>query len=137
MPSARVFGESNRVFGYDLVGAEERLRADLVDTAQEWEVDARRQFEVFSLVKMGARTEEVVDTRRALTWTEAEGEKTAKARLVTKGSQGSDLWDGNAGIVSCVSCRSSHLQSISLGALKRWKVWSPDIKKCLAPDGRI
>ena len=45
--------------------------------------------------------------RWALTWKEAEGKKTAKARLVATGYQDPDLRDGNIDTAVCVSRRSS------------------------------
>ena len=45
-----------------------------------------------------------------------------------KGYQAPDLRMGNVDIAGCVSRRSSHLQLISLGALRKWPLWSLDIK---------
>ena len=92
--------------------------------AQDGELDVWNQFQVSSPVGMGASTKGVVDTRRALTREEAEGKKTAKARLVAKGCQYPDQRDGNVDIAGFAGRRSSHFHSISLGALKRWKIWS-------------
>ena len=54
--------------------------------------------------------------------------KTVKARFVAKGYQDPDPRNGNVDIAGCVSRRSSHLESISLGALKKWAIYSLDIK---------
>ena len=59
-------------------------------------MDASKQFKVSAPVKMGAQTKEVVDTRWALTWEEADGKGAAKARPVAKSSRGPDLRDGRA-----------------------------------------
>ena len=72
--------------------------------------------------------EDIADTRWDLTWNSGEGRRTEKARLVARGSQDPDLAAGLVDTSSCVSLRSSHLQVISLSALKKWKLWSPDIK---------
>ena len=58
----------------------------------------------------------------------AEGEKCVKARLAAKGYQGPNLQEGQAGASGCVSLRSSHLQVISLGALKKWNLPRFDIQ---------
>ena len=57
-----------------------------------------------------------------------DGRKTAKARLVAKGFQDPDLQEGLVDTSGCVSLRSSHLQVISLSAIKKWRLWSLDIK---------
>ena len=69
-----------------------------------------------------------MDTRWVLTWKDLEGKRTVKARLVARGFQDPDLAAGLVDTSSCVSLRSSHLQVISLSALKKWKLWSLDIK---------
>ena len=51
-----------------------------------------------------------------------------KGRLVARGFQDPDLAAGLVDTSSCVSLRSSHLQVISLSALKKWSLWSLDIK---------
>ena len=51
-----------------------------------------------------------------------------KARLVARGFQDPDLAAGLVDTSSCVSLRSSNLQAISLGALKKWKPWSLGVK---------
>ena len=63
-----------------------------------------------------------MDTRWALTWKEAEGEKTEKAPLVAKGYQDPELRDGDVDIAGCEGGRSSYLRLISLGAPKNWKI---------------
>ena len=70
----------------------------------------------------------MVETRWVLTWKDLEGRRTVKARLVARGFQDPDLAEGLVDTSSCVSLRSSHLQVISLSALKKWKLWSLDIK---------
>ena len=69
-----------------------------------------------------------MDTRWVLTWKDLEGKPTVKARLVARGFQDPDLADGLVDTSSCVSFRSFYLQVISLSALKKWKLWSLDIK---------
>ena len=58
------------------------------------------------------------------------------ARLVAKGYQDPDLRDGNVDTAGCVGRRSSNLQPISLGALRKWPIRSPRIKNAFSrPDG--
>ena len=77
-----------------------------------------------------------LDTRWALTLKEADCVKTVKARLVAEGYQDPVLRDGAVGIAGYVSRSSSHLQSISLAALKKWLIWSLGIKNTfLEADG--
>ena len=104
------------------------MQADLARNATEGEVYAWRQFEVLPPAQMGAPTQDVQDTRWALTWKNAEGKKMAKARLVPKGYQNQDLKDRNLEIAGCASRRSSHLQLISLGALRIWRILGLEIK---------
>ena len=67
---------------------------------------------------MGAQTTDVADTRWVPTWKEAEGEETAKERLVATGYQDPDVKDGNVGNAGCVIGRSSHQLLAPLGALR-------------------
>ena len=55
---------------------------------------------------------------------------------MAKGYQDPDLRNGNVDIASCVSCRSSHSQLISLWPSKKWPMWTLDIKNAfLQADG--
>ena len=66
----------------------------------------------------------------------AEGKGSVKARLVAKGFQDPDLKDGLVETSGCVSLCSSHLQVISLSAVRNWKLWSLDIMNAsLQADG--
>ena len=47
---------------------------------------------------------------------------------MAKGFQDPDLQEGLVDTSGCVALRSSHLQVISLSALKKWRLWSLDIK---------
>ena len=99
------------------------------------ELDAWCKFQVFSPVPQTTVTKDVVETRWVLTWKDLDGKRTVKARLVARGFQDPDLADGLVDTSSCVSQRFSHLQVISLSALKKWKLWSLDIKNaCLQAD---
>ena len=80
---------------------------------------------LFSVVKLGTQTKDVADTRSALTWKAAEGRKTVKARSVAPGGPDPDLRDGNVDIAGCASRRSSHLQLISLSAVKKMEDLDP------------
>ena len=48
--------------------------------------------------------------------------------LVARGFQVPDVAAGLVDTSICVSLRSTHLQVISLSALKKWRLWSLDIK---------
>ena len=74
---------------------------------------------------------DVADSRRAETWEDVEGRKTARGRLVTKGYWYPDLRDGKVDIAGRVGRRSSHQRVVSSGALRRWRIWSLDIKNAL------
>ena len=66
----------------------------------------------------------------------AYGKKCVKARLVAKGFQDPDLKEGLVDTSGCVSLRSSHLQLVSLSAIRKWELWSLDIKNAfLQADG--
>ena len=64
------------------------------------------------------------------------GKTCAKASLVAKGYQDPDLQEGIVDTSWCVGLWSSHLQLISLRAIKEWNLWSLDIKNAfLQADG--
>ena len=61
---------------------------------------------------------------------EVEGAKTVKARVVAKGYPGPDVRNGGVGR------RSPHLELISLGAWRKWAIWSLGIRNaCLQAGG--
>ena len=100
------------------------------------ESDAWSQLEVYSPVDPGSRGKEVVGTRWVLTWKAADGVKTAKGRLVAGGFQDPDLENGLVETSGRVSLRPSHLQVVSLAALRGRRLWSLDIKNaCVQADG--
>ena len=51
-----------------------------------------------------------------------DGKESVEARLVATGYQDPDLKDSNVDTSGRVSLRSSHLQVISLGAIRKWKI---------------
>ena len=116
--------EEEQLYEKDVLGAGTRV------------LDAWNQFKVFSPLEPGRCAEEVVGTRWALTWKMVEGVKTAQARLVAKGHEGPDLKEGLVETSGGVSLRPSHLQVISLAALRGWRLLSVDIKDAfLQADG--
>ena len=65
-----------------------------------------------------------------------EGEKAVKACPVATGYQDPGLRDGKVDTPGRDSFRPSRLQVISLGAVGKWNIWSPDIKNAiLQADG--
>ena len=115
---------------------EERAFGDLVYKAKVRELKAREQVEVSSQEKMRTQPNDLVETRWVLTWKEVDGWKAAESRLVAGNYQDPDLRDGNVDIAGCVSRRSPHLQLISLCALKKWPLWSLEIRNAfLQADG--
>ena len=87
--------------------------------AKDRELDAWCKFKVSSPASWKNVAKDIADTRWVLTWKSVEGGRTVKARTVAPGLVGAS---------SCVRLRSSHLQVVSLSALKKWKLWSLDIK---------
>ena len=64
------------------------------------------------------------------------GARNEKARAVATGLQDPNLEARSADIPRCANLRSSHLHVISLSALKKWGIWSLDIKNAfLQADG--
>ena len=79
---------------------------------------------------------QIVQTRWVLTWEMLGGKQCVEARLVAKGFQDPGLKDGLVDASGCVSLRSSHLLAVSLGAIRKWKLRSFDIKNAfLQADG--
>ena len=64
---ARVAEERNRVWAQELTEVEERVRAELARKAKGRELEAWGQVKISSPVESGTQSEEMVDTRWALT----------------------------------------------------------------------
>ena len=77
---------------------------------------------------VGGNSKAVVNTRWALNRKMVDGAQTARARSATKGDQDPDLKAGSVDASGCVSPRSPRLRVVSLGALKKWRIWSLHIK---------
>ena len=126
----------NKILGRELSPEEEEKFIKEVGAAKGRELDAWSHFRAFSPCEPERCNKSVVGTRWVLTWKVADGAKTVKARLVAKGYQGPDLQDGLVETSGSASLRSSHLQVISLAALRGWKLWRIDIKNAfLQADG--
>ena len=67
-------------------------------------------------------------TRWVPTWKVIDGETTAEARLVIKGTQDPDLQQGLVETAVRVSLHPSHLQFLSLHAVKKRAGWSLEVK---------
>ena len=62
--------------------------------------------------------------------------KRVRARLVPTGFEDPDLREALVDTSGCVSLRSSHLRALSLSAVRKWELWSLDIKHAfLQEDG--
>ena len=132
--SVRVAEECNRISGRELTEVKGRVHADLARRAKARELDLWNQFMVVSPVKVGAQSEYLADTGRALNRKEVDGLKTGKSQLVARGYQDPDLRTDNVDIAGRVSRRPSHLQLISLGASKQWPLWGLDIKSAFPQE---
>ena len=67
----------------------------------------------------------------------ADGRRSIRARLVARGYQHPDLQEGVVDTSWCVSLRLSHLQVISLCAIKKWKLRSLDITNAFSQKGGV
>ena len=134
--AAKAADECNRILRQELPPEEESVHAKDVLAAKTRELDARTQFKVYSPMEPGQCTKEVAGTRWVLSWKMVEGVETVEARLAAKGYQDPDLKEGLAKTSGCVSLRPSHLQFVSLAALRGWRLRSLDIKNAfLQADG--
>ena len=116
--SAWVAFECEMILGQELSASEEQMHADLVTSAKVNELEAWGKFKVPPPASSSSLSKDTVDTRWVLTWKLVDGQETVKARLVAKGLQDPDLQEGLVDTSGCVSLRSSHLQVISLSAIK-------------------
>ena len=98
-----------------------KTHAELAREGKRRELEAWEKFEAFLPLHECKVQKQMADTRWVLTWEMVEGEICVKARLAAKGFQDPDLKDGLVETSGCVSLRSSHLQVISLSAIRNWK----------------
>ena len=112
---ARGAKERDLILGREFTEHEERTFSDLAKKAKAKGLEARGHLRIYSPIQPGSQQKELADARRVLTWKAVEGLKTVKARLVARGFQGPDRRMGHVDSAGSVSCRSSHLQVISLG----------------------
>ena len=134
--SAWVADERSGVLGRELSPREEEQHAELVPAANIKELKAWEKFDVCEALKADNPSRQIAQTRWVLTWKMVDAQNSVEARLVAQGYQDPDLQDGSVDTSGCVTLRSSHLQVISLCAIKTWKMRSPDIKNAfLQADG--
>ena len=81
----------DRALGEELSQEEERKYAPLAKVAQERELAAWKEFNVFCLVAQATIKKTIVNTRWVWTWEAIGGSTSAEARSVAKGSQDPDL----------------------------------------------
>ena len=130
--AAWVAAQCERPLGQELPSDDARRFSKEAGAAKYREPDAWCKFQAFSPVLWRNAAKDIVDTRWVLTWKSLEGKRAEKARLAARGFQDPDLAAGLVDTSSCLSLRSSHLQVISLSALKKWKLWSLDIKNAFS-----
>ena len=118
--------------GPGVIAGGEEQRAELVRATKIQELDSWKKFDVREPRRASHVSKQKVETRRVITWKTADGRKCVQARLVAKGDQDPDLREGSADTSGCASLRSSHLQVISLRAIKKWELRSLDIKNAFA-----
>ena len=126
--TAWVATQCERPLRQDLTAEGEARFLDEVLAEEKRELDAWCEFQVFSPGLWKEASKGIADTRWVLARKFFEGKKTVTARLAARDFQDFDLAEGPVGTSSCFSMRSSHLQVISLGALKQWKLRSLEIK---------
>ena len=126
--SAWVADESDRVLGQVLSPEEEEQHGEVARAAKIEDLGAWKKFDVFEPQRSCNVSKQIAQTRWVLTWKMAAGRKSVKARLASKGDWGPDLQEGTVGTPGCVTFRSTSPQVISLCALKKWKLWSLDIR---------
>ena len=134
--AAWVAEEFNRILGRDVTGEDGKSNLELVGDAEEHRRSAWNRFKVFSPIKEGGNSKAIVDTRWVLPWKVVGGKNTAKARPVAEGYKDPDMKEGNVSCAGCVSRRSSHLQALSVAAIKSCEIWFLDIGNAFLPaDG--
>ena len=116
--SAWVADVCNRVVSQELLPDEEKVHADLVQEAEPKDLAAWKKFDVYAKRNACNVSKKIAQTRWVLTWKIVDGREFAKARQEAKGFQGPDLRVGVVDTSGCVRLRSSHLQVISLCAIK-------------------
>ena len=132
--SAWVADKCNRELGQELSPGGEERHGDLA--AKNTELGDCKKFDVCEPRNDCDVSRTGVQTRSVLTRKMMDGHKGDKARLVAEGYQDPGLREGIVDTPGCVSLRSSHLQVISLRAIKKWKLRSLDIKNAfLQADG--
>ena len=119
----------------ELTREKSELRADSVEAGKPRELEAWEKFDVFSPHEARNVQRQIAHARCVLTWGMADGKKRGEARVVAEGFQGPDLKGGLADTSGCVSLRSSHLQVVSLSAIRKWELWSSDIRIAFSQAG--
>ena len=97
------------------------MRADLVREGKLRGLGDWGEFDVYAQRDARHVPKKAAQTRRVLTWEMADGKECVKARLVATGFRDPDLREGIVDTSGCVCPRSSHLQVISISAIKKWK----------------
>ena len=100
----------------------EEMDADLAHAANRRELDDRETFDLFPQREACKFQKQIARTRRVLTRRTVDGRKCVRVRLAAKGFQGPDLKEGLLDSSGCARPRSSHLQAIPPGAIRKWNL---------------
>ena len=97
--------------------------SDLVHDGKMWEMEAGKFCKVLAPIHESDISKKAIDSGWVFTWMMVDDVLQAKARLVTKGFQATDLTEGLV--------VSSHITVGSSCALNKWMFWSLDIMNAL------
>ena len=136
--AARTAERCDEGLGQDRSAEEEKLYGASVKAPKEREPAAWKRFKILEPVIVANPSKVTVDARWVAPWMVAEGKEDVKAPCVAHGYQDPDLENGMAEAPGCLSLRSSHLQVVSLVALRKETFWTLGIKNAaLRWDGSI
>ena len=107
----------------------------MVRAAKGYELAAWSKVDVSTQEKEGAPSKAAAASRRILPWDMVDGRTHVKARPVAKDYQDPVSKEGQEESPCCASLRSSHLQILLLGALKKWELCTVDVRNAFSqPD---
>ena len=107
--------------GQELTEGGGHSRGDLANAAEKRKLNAWKRVKVRELLQEGGETKSGVASRGPVLGKLLMA-RNAQARLAAKGFQSPDLKEASVGASGRISLRSSHLQVISPGALKKQEI---------------